>query len=236
MSMRLNKNYKKSIKKGFFITGTDTNVGKTLVAASISRTLISQGFSTVAIKPAASGCFIKDNKLYSHDALTLQKYSSNKTLSYSSINPFAFKEPIAPHVAAKKNNINLSVSQILSKSQEALTCNADYIIIEGAGGWFTPINDHETMADLAIAYGYPVILVVGIRLGCINHALLTYKCMDNSRIKIAGWIANVIDEEVVYLQENIEAIKLRLNVPLLGSIPYMDNVNPRRIAQILRLR
>src|SRR3989304_7262785 len=123
MSMRLNKNYKKSIKKGFFITGTDTNVGKTLVAASISRTLISQGFSTVAIKPAASGCFIKDNKLYSHDALTLQKYSSNKTLSYSSINPFAFKEPIAPHVAAKKNNINLSVSQILSKSQEALTCN-----------------------------------------------------------------------------------------------------------------
>lgn len=222
MSMRLNKNYKKSIKKGFFITGTDTNVGKTLVAASISRTLISQGFSTVAIKPVGSGGYIKGNKLYSHDALILQKYSNNKTLPYSSINPFAFQEAIAPHIAAKKNGINLSVAQIISRSHKALTSNADYIIIEGAGGWFTPINDHETMADLAIAYGYPVILVVGIRLGCINHALLTYKCMNNSRIKIAGWIANFIDKNMLYPKENIEIIKLRLDAPLLGIIPYVN--------------
>ena len=222
--MRLNKKYKKSIKKGFFITGTDTNVGKTLVSASMLRMLTSQGYSAVAIKPVASGCFIKHGKLYSKDALILQKHSSNKTLSYSSINPFAFKEPIAPHIAAKKNGINLLVSQILSKSQEALTCNADYIIIEGAGGWLTPINDKETIADLAMAYGYPVILVVGMRLGCINHAVLTYESIKKSGLKIAGWVANIIDKNMLYPKENIETIKLKLTAPLLGIIPYSKSV------------
>lgn len=204
---------KNKVKKGFFIVGTDTGVGKTVFASMLLKKLSAQGKKTLGIKPVASGCFIKDGKLYNEDALSLYKYSSYK-LPYELINPFAFYEPISPHLAAEKSNVELSVATVIEKSKPALTADVDYVVIESAGGWFTPINDKETMADLAKAYGYPIILVVGIRLGCINQALLTYEAVKKSGLPIVGWVANVIDKDVLYPKENIESIKERLiNIP-----------------------
>lgn len=223
------------LNKGFFITGTDTDIGKTLVAAAIATALIDGGKKVCAIKPVASGCILQGDKLRSADALLLQPYNNAKLLPYSTINPFAFQKPISPHIAAQKSGIGLSATKIIAQSHAALTSDVDYIIIEGAGGWFTPISDRETMADLAKKYGYPIILVVGIRLGCINHALLTYECARNFGVKIAGWIATVVDSKMICLNENIESIKSRIVEPLLGGIPYIDQITPRKAARFLRL-
>ncbi len=211
---------KRTNKKRFFIVGTDTNVGKTLIAASLSQALIKCGKSVCAIKPVASG---GDN-----DVKILKKYSTPNNLSISDINPFLFYDSIAPHLAAKKEGVELSVSAIVKKTSRALNCDADYIIIEGAGGWYTPLGDRESMADLALAYNCPIILVVGIRLGCINHAVLTYECMCNSGVKIAGWVANVVDKKMVYVGENIESLKLIIRAPLLGIVPYIKRLNRRQ--------
>lgn len=236
MYIRLNKPWiLRDEKKGFFIAGTDTDVGKTLVAAAISAILIERGKKVCAIKPVASGCIVRNNKLRSHDALLLQPYNTAKSLPYAAINPFALQEPISPNLAAQKQGIALSVMKILDQSKDALASNADYIIIEGAGGWLTPISDKETMADLAIGYGYPVILVVGIRLGCINHALLTYQCMCNSGVKIRGWVSSIVDKEMIWASENISSIRARIDAPLLGVVPYVDQISPQIAARYLQL-
>lgn len=232
----VNKKYKKKIGRGFFVTGTDTDVGKTLIAASMSLALINSGKRVCAIKPVASGCSIQGKKLSSDDALMLQKYSNCSELSYPDINPFSFRDPVAPHLAAKKKGIKLTVAQILKKSETALTSDADYIIIEGAGGWYTPLSEKEYMADLARAYGYPIILVVGVRLGCLNQAILTYKCMLDSKVKVAGWVANVIDKNMLYLKENIESLKINIKAPLLGVIPYVNRVDPKKVFRFLELK
>ncbi|MBU0745006.1 MAG: dethiobiotin synthase [Gammaproteobacteria bacterium] len=235
MLLLKNKNNKKDIARGFFITGTDTSVGKTLIAASITCALINEGKRVCAIKPIASGCAVIDNKLFNNDALILQKFSSCSDLLYPDINPFAFQDPVAPHLAAKKNRIKLSVAGVIRASRRALTCEADYIVIEGAGGCCTPVSDHESMLDLAKAYGYPVVLVVGVRLGCINHTVLTYEHMRSSGVKISGWIANVVDKKMLYLQENIESMRECIKAPLLGVVPYINGVNPEKILRFLEL-
>lgn len=209
----------------FFIAGTDTNVGKTLVAASLAQTLIDRGKKVCAIKPVACG---------GNDIAILKKHSSDFGLAPSDINPFMFSEPISPHLAAKNEKIDLSVANIIAKTSKALNCGADYIIIEGTGGWYTPINDRETMADLAIAYKAPVILVVGIKLGCINHTILTYKCMNDAGIKIAGWVANIIDKKILYVEKNIAFLETRIGIPPLGIIPYIRGVNPKNTVPFLR--
>ncbi|MDR1057168.1 MAG: dethiobiotin synthase [Coxiellaceae bacterium] len=221
--------------KGFFVTGSDTNVGKTIITASLSLALTNRGKRVCAIKPVASGCNRIGKQLFNDDALLLQQYNANYNLAYADINPFAFREAIAPHLVAKKSDIKLTVTSIIKKTQRALVCNADFIIVEGAGGWFTPLNSRETMADLAKAYGYPVILVVGIRLGCINHAFLTYQCIQTSGVQIAGWIANVIDRKMLYLRENILSIQRGIEAPLLGIVPYVKEVNPNKVYQFLQL-
>jgi len=236
MLMLVSKDHhKKRIAKGFFVTGTDTNVGKTIITASLSQALINGGKRVIAIKPLASGCRIKDNKLQSDDALMLRQYSTNNNLLYSSINPFAFQDPVAPHLAAEKSKTKLSVDCIIKKTYHALTSNSDYIIIEGAGGWFTPINNQERIADLVRAYSYPVILVVGIRLGCINHALLTYQCMQKAKVKIAGWVANVVDRNMSYVLENIESIRLNIKASLLGIVPYIYRIKPSKVTGFLQV-
>ena len=235
MLVPVNESRHKKIAKGFFVTGTDTNVGKTLIAASLSLVLINSGKRVCAIKPLASGCGIKNNKIFSNDGLMLKRYSTDNNLSYADINPFAFRDPVAPHLAAKKNGIKLSVVHIIKKTHRALTSSHDYIIIEGAGGWLTPINNRETIGDLAKAYGYPVILVVGIKLGCINHTFLTYKCIQSSGIQIAGWVANIIDKKMLYLKENIRSIKVNIKAPLLGVVPYMYEIKPQKVTQFLQV-
>jgi len=226
MSLQENKN------KGFFITGIDTSVGKTLVAAALLIHLAKSGFTTAAMKPLASGCLEMATGLRNDDAIILQKYATLK-LAYTEINPFAFRDPIAPHIAAKNSGTRLTVKRVLSASEPVLTADADYVIIEGAGGWYVPLNKYETMATLALGYGYPIILVVGVKLGCINHALLTLKVMADAKINLRGWIANVIDKNMLYLHENIQAIENSTKAELLGIIPYQESISPENVANFL---
>jgi len=217
MSTLQNKN------KGFFIVGTDTGIGKTVVGASLLAALAELNFKTIAIKPIASGCTLTTNGLRNNDALLLQKHAT-KFIAYDQINPFAFKEPIAPHLAAKQANINLTVDDVLTKTNTAMAHQVDYVIIEGAGGLYVPLNAQETMIDLIKAYNYPVILVVGIKLGCINHALLTQECLKYANISTAGWVANNLYPYNLYDDANIRALNERIEAPLLGTIPYQKNL------------
>ena len=209
--------------KGFFIVGTDTGIGKTVAGVSLLVALAELNFKTIGIKPVASGSTSTTNGLRNNGALLLQKHAT-KFIAYDQINPFVFKESIAPHLAAKQANINLTVDSILTKTKTTLAHPVDYVIIEGIGGLYVPLNSQETMIDLITAYNYPVILVVGIKLGCINHALLTQACLKHANISIAGWIANTLYPYNLHEVANIKTINERIEAPLLGTIPYQKKL------------
>lgn len=215
-----NTNLLNIIPNRFFIAGTDTGIGKTHIAHLLLRMLKREGKSTIALKPISTGGEKTAQGLRNEDACILQDSASQK-LKYEEINPFCFPQPIAPHIAAIVNHIDLSVSRVINTCQRILKYEVDFIIIEGVGGWLCPINDYETMADLARALGYSVILVVGMRLGCINHALLTVNSIKTQNISLAGWIANCIDPTMLYLSENIKSLEDLIDAPLLGVVPWI---------------
>lgn len=206
----------------FFITGTDTGVGKTYITQLLLQQFSNAGFSTLGIKPIASGCLYQNERLVNEDALILQNASSVK-LDYEKINPFAFEPPIAPHIAAAQAQVKLSAQLLFESCQTALHQSADIHFIEGAGGWFVPLNAAESMADFVKLLGVPVILVVGIRLGCINHTLLTAHALQQNNIPLAGWVANCIDEAMQFGDENIAFLKKKLDAPCLGVVPYQHS-------------
>lgn len=191
--------------KRFFITGTDTAVGKTYIARKLLTMFNQQGLSTVACKPVASDSAITVEGLRNEDALCLQQAASVK-LPYHQVNPLAFKPPIAPHIAAQQIGEKLTVKKLISACQPALDYKADVLIVEGFGGWYAPLNGQETMADFVKALDLSVILVVAIRLGCLNHALLTHRTILNDGINFAGWIANRIDDNMLVVEENVKTL------------------------------
>lgn len=195
-----------------FITGTDTNIGKTYVATQLLHQYHQQGLSTIGIKPVASGCEWRNGKLINEDALALLTASSIK-LPYELINPIQFEPAIAPHIAATLTHTPLSVDMINQNLQPALTHAADIHLIEGCGGWLCPLNETETMADVVVTNQWDVILVVGMRLGCLNHALLTYESIMRSGARLIGWIANRIDPRMDYCEENIGTLENRIHAP-----------------------
>ena len=211
----------------FFIAGTDTDVGKTHCAVALLNKFNQSDCKTLALKPIASGCENTAEGLRNSDALALQKNSSIK-VHYEEINPIAFEPAIAPHIAAKLANKRITVRQLegLCKGIMTLT-RPDILLIEGAGGWRCPVNDTETLADLAIALQAEVILVVGMRLGCINHAVLSAEAIERDGLKLAGWIANCVTPNMPYVDENIQSITLSLNAPLLGVIPFSQSTHNR---------
>lgn len=224
----------KNKSSGLFITGTDTDIGKTHVSLGLLAGLNSQGYSTVGIKPLASGCVQTPQGWQNNDALQLQNQASIR-LPYTRVNPIRFNEPIAPHIAAEKNNSSLSVSQLYTACQPALEIETDYLLVEGVGGWLMPLNTHETMADLAKEFNFPLILVVGMRLGCLNHAILTTESILSCRLHLLGWVANQIDPGMDYVAENILMLQKRITAPLLGIIPYQANMAPTVTAEFLDL-
>ena len=206
--------------KGYFIAGTDTGIGKTTAAALLLNQLNAEGKRTIGLKPVASGCDATAQGLRNADALILQQHAS-VTLPYDTINPYAFAPPIAPHIAAQASGVTLSVNDLVQKCQKIQRAHpTSTLLIEGVGGWCVPLNDQETMADFASALGLPVILVVGMRLGCINHTLLTWASIKQAGVPTAGWIANQIDPNLLAYQENIQTLKSRLDAPLRQVIPY----------------
>lgn len=202
-----------------FITGTDTNIGKTYVSCNLLTVLKNAGLSTIGIKPVSSGCQMTAQGLRNEDALLLQKHAS-LDLPYSLVNPLAFEPPVAPFIPAEMNQIKLTCQSIVGHTQAALNIPADVHLIEGVGGWFMPLSNTETMADVAIQLEAEIIMVVGMRLGCLNHALLTYEAICQKTNKLIAWVANCIDPEMPYIDKNIALLQARIDVPLLSVINY----------------
>ncbi len=215
-------------KKAFFITGTDTNVGKTLIAAGLLVAAKQRGLTTAALKPVAAGCEKTEDGLRNDDALLLQSVMT-QSLHYDQINPYALEAAIAPHIAAQQEKRSLSIDRLSGFCRGVLS-SANFTLVEGAGGWRVPLNARETLADLAKNLNLPVIIVVGVRLGCINHALLTFEAVVRDGLGVAGWVANCIDADMPVLQENIESLKTRLPVPCLGVVPFLVNPIPEQVA------
>ena len=203
---------------GWFITGTDTGVGKTRVAERLLRALAQQGERAVGMKPVASGCRVTDAGLRSEDAERLLA-AGNVPADYPEVNPYAFVPAIAPHLAARGGNVEIGLPRIL-ESFRRLRARADWIVAEGVGGWKVPLAERLMLADVVRAMQLPVIVVVGLRLGCLNHALLTIEAIQRDEIALAGWIANRIDPEMERVEENIAALESRIAAPLLARFPH----------------
>ncbi len=204
--------------RGFFIAGTDTCVGKTCVSLGLMRALQAQGYAVVGMKPVASGCHAAANGLENDDALRLQQCSS-LSVNYTQVNPYAFEPAIAPHLAARINGTNIQVP-VIGKNFRELSEGADYIVVEGTGGWLVPINAEQTMQDVALDLGLPVVLVVAIRMGCLNHTLLTAAAIHQSGLRLAGWVANHIDPQCGHLHELVTSLDERLPAALLAEICF----------------
>jgi dethiobiotin synthetase len=185
------------------------------------------------MKPVASGCERTSAGLRNDDALQLQRQSS-VALPYALVNPYAFEPPIAPHIAAARAGEIIAIRTIRAACAE-IAGKADRVLVEGVGGWQVPLNDDEFLADLVRALELEVILVVGIRLGCLNHALLTAASIEASGCTPAGWVANCLPPGTAFAEENINTLKSRLSFPFLGEVPVMEHVEPGRVAECLSL-
>ena len=205
--------------KGFFILGTDTNVGKTTIAVNLLSFLKAKGYSTIGLKPISSGAQLSKAGLRNSDAMALQK-AATVYLPYEHVNPFCFSLATAPHIAATQQACQLSLTNIMQSFQRLLKYGVDYRIVEGLGGAAVPLNKTETMLDLLQALNLPVILVVGLRLGCLNHALLTYEILRKRNIPIVACICNQIDPDMLFPEENELYLKQSMDVPFFSFVRY----------------
>lgn len=217
--------------KAFFITGTDTEIGKTLVSSTLVHILAKRGTRVVGLKPVASGTYLHNGYVCNQDVEALKAQSSVR-LPDDVVNTYLMQAPTAPHIAAKDAHIRIDLEKIRA-SYDAARKVADYVIVEGVGGFLVPLGDDIDTGDMAKLLDLPVILVVGVRLGCINHALLTAKAIAAAGLPLAGWVANVVAPDMLNLQETITSLKDRLAAPMLGSVPYMTAPSVQQAAVFL---
>lgn len=228
------------MKQAFFVAGTDTGVGKTFASCVLLAAAANNGLRTLALKPVAAGCDQVDlnngkTQWQNEDALLLQKHMSVE-LPYAQINPVALPVPASPHISAKLANKTLNAGRLVGFCRGAMMTPADFVLIEGAGGWRVPISATETMADLAGQLELKVILVVALRLGCLNHALLTAEAVRRDGLQLAGWVGNSIQAEVMpFQQENIDTLKASLRAPCLGILPFDRDAQPVGLIDCLNL-
>jgi len=201
----------------WFVTGTDTGVGKTAVSCALLAAAARAGLRTAAIKPVAAGC---DASGRNEDALLLLQWMT-EPLAYEQVNPVALSAAIAPHIAAQQEGRSLQASRLAGLCRGVMLAGADFVLIEGAGGWRVPISARETLADVAVQLQAGVILVVGMRLGCINHALLTAEAIARDGLRLAGWVANQPGEIMPSYAENLDSLRRMLPAPLLGEVPCL---------------
>lgn len=206
------------MSKAWFVTGTDTEVGKTAISCALLAAASAQGLSTAAVKPVAAGC---DEQGHNDDALQLMAAMS-KTLDYEQVNPIALGPAIAPHIAAAQEGRRMQASRLAGLCRGVLVGGADFTLVEGAGGWRVPIGPRETLADVAGQLQLGVILVVGMRLGCINHALLTAEAIRADGLQLAGWVANQPGERMSCHDENLDTLRNLLPAPMLGEVPHIS--------------
>ncbi|MGE5524506.1 MAG: dethiobiotin synthase, partial [Rhodospirillaceae bacterium] len=214
-----------------FVTGTDTGVGKTLIACGLLRAAVARGLRAVGMKPVAAGAERVGDAWVNEDVTALRE-AGNVAAAASQVNPYCFAPPIAPHIAAAEAGVAIELDAIV-RAYRALTDRADLVVVEGAGGYLVPLGENLDMAALAAALGVPVVLVVGMRLGCINHALLTAHAIKARGSVLAGWVANHVDPHMYRADENVDAIASRIGAPLLGRVKYA--AEPHVIASAIDL-
>jgi dethiobiotin synthetase len=229
--------------RGVFITGTDTEVGKTVVSVALVRALVEAGLRTAVMKPIAAGAEATPDGLRNSDALELMA-AANVAAPYDTINPYCLPLPASPHIAAEQAGIRIERERIV-QALKRLSSQSDVVVVEGAGGWYAPIGDTETMADVAAWLDVPVVLVVGLRLGCLSHALLTAEAIRSCGLRLAGWIGNHRQPRFDHAAANIAALESRLPAPLLGIVPFQTHTSPSpsqraaipvaRLKEVLRL-
>lgn len=223
-----------SLKFGCFVTGTDTGVGKTLISAALLHGLSQSGLKAAGMKPLAAGAEMRDGVLHNDDVAQLDAVSS-LSLPRDLIVPYLLREPAAPHIAAALEQIAIEPDRLLAAYAQ-IAAQAEAVVVEGVGGFRVPLTDTFDTADLAEKLRLDVILVVGLRLGCLNHALLTAEAIAARGLKLAGWVANQIDPAMPHQQDNIAALRSRLPAPLLGVVPHLAQASAAAAAQYLDFR
>ena len=209
---------------GLFITGTDTGVGKTLVTTTLLESLRHLGVTALGMKPVAAGCDRVDGVWVNEDVARIRAASA-VALPERLVNPYLFREAIAPHIAAEHKGVKIEIRHIV-ESYEALAAQAKWVLVEGAGGFMAPIDARQDMAALAVALNLPVILVVGMRLGCLSHALLTQEAVVRRGLPLAGWVANQLEPRMAAYNENLGTLQQRLQAPLIAEIPFLTVPDP----------
>jgi dethiobiotin synthetase len=219
------------MKRGVFVTGTDTGVGKTLVACGLIRAIAARDRRVVGMKPVAAGAEFRAGAWCNDDVDALAA-AGNVRAEGSVANPYCLRLPVAPHIAARDEGIAIELAEV-ERAYAALRAIADFVVIEGVGGFRVPLSSGSDTADLAKALGLPLILVVGIRLGCINHALLTVEAIATRGLPLAGWVANRIDPQMAKADENVASLGERISAPFLGELPFLARPAPTAVAGML---
>ncbi len=219
--------------RGLFVTGTDTDVGKTEVTLGLMMALQRRGHQVLGMKPVAAGCALTPDGLRNEDALRIQAQGS-APIDYPALNPYAFEPPIAPHIAAEQVGVEIRLEPILAAHRHLAT-QADWLLVEGAGGWLVPLGPELMLSDLPKALDLPVVLVVGLRLGCLNHALLTAESIRASGLRLIGWVASQVDPAMAAADGNLATLRERLTAPCLGAIPWLNAPNPEQVAAHLEV-
>lgn len=222
------------MKRGVFVTGTDTGVGKTVVCCAIVVALRARGLRVAPMKPVAAGAVSRDGTWANEDTIALAEAAGPDAPPFDAITPLLFREPMAPHIAAVREGREIELGPLV-EAWRRLAAKADFTVVEGIGGFRVPLAAALDSADLASALGLPVILVVGLRLGCLNHALLTAQAVERAGLRLGGWVANALDPAMAAQEENVAALVERLPAPLLGHLRFAPGGSSRDIAGQLDL-
>ena len=217
--------------RGFYVTGTDTGIGKTLASTTLLHALRAGGLRAVGMKPVASGCERIDGAWRNDDALRLQAASDPRP-DYADVNPYALPQPLAPELAAREAGVDVALAPILA-AHARLAAQADVVVVEGVGGWMAPLAGGLMQADLVRALDLPVLLVVGLRLGCLNHAGLSARAIAADGCRLAGWIASDIDPAMAQADATFALLQQRLPAPCLGRLPHRASPDPAALARYL---
>ena len=220
------------MSRGVFVTGTDTGVGKTRVACALVHALRARGLHVSPMKPVAAGAISRDGAWANEDTLALAEAAGPDAPPLDAITPVLFREPMAPHIAAAREGRPITLAPLVD-AHRRLAARCDFTVVEGVGGFLVPLGPTLDARDLASALGLPVVLVVGLRLGCLNHALLTAGSVERASLRLAGWVANAIDPEMPAADENVAALVERLAAPLIGRLPYSPGLGARDLASCL---
>jgi len=220
----------------YFVTGTDTDCGKTFISAALLNRAKENGVHTLGLKPIASGCEITEHGLRNSDALSLMAESTIE-LDYITVNPVSFEPAIAPHIAANQIGIDISPESILKRLNAVLESRdtSELCIIEGAGGWRLPLGEGRYLSEVVQLLSVPVILVVGVKLGCLNHAVLTQEAIKADGLEIAGWVANIVDGDTSCLEENLDSLQSLMSAPCLGVVPHLQDLSVETAASYLNV-